>query len=262
MNEPAVIPIREILGVRVHAATMQQALEACCAAIDARRTLTIGVVNAAKIVAMRGDAQLREAVASSDMVFADGMAVVWAGRLLGQPLPERIAGIDLFYELMRIGHERRYSAYFLGATREVLDEVVRRAGERFPNLRIAGARDGYFRPDEAAAVAADIARSRADMLFVAITSPKKELFMGAYGRDLGISVCHGVGGSFDVFAGKVRRAPRFWQRIGLEWLYRVMQEPGRLWRRYLVTNAQFLGMLARALLSGRRGAGSLGGEVR
>jgi N-acetylglucosaminyldiphosphoundecaprenol N-acetyl-beta-D-mannosaminyltransferase len=199
---------------------------------------------------------LYEAVTGSDLVLADGMAVVWAGKILRQPLPARVAGIDLFERLLGLAHKQRWRVYFLGASQPVLDEVLLRVRRRYPCLRIAGSHNGYFGPSEQEAIAASIRGSRADLLFVAMTSPKKEFFLGRFGGQLDVAVCHGVGGSFDVLAGKVRRAPPLWQALGLEWLYRVIQEPRRMWKRYLVTNVQFAGLLLREALGGGARAGA------
>jgi N-acetylglucosaminyldiphosphoundecaprenol N-acetyl-beta-D-mannosaminyltransferase len=235
--------IADVLGVPVHAATMAQVLDAIQSAIAERRRLQLGVVNAAKIVNMTKDASLREDVLSSDLVLADGMSVVVASRLLGQPLPERIAGIDLMMAILERGNRLGWRVFCLGATEEVSEAVARRIGELYPGVVIAGRRNGYFTETEEPEVARMIADSNADVLFVAITSPKKEKFMAAWGASLNTPIIHGVGGSFDVLAGKVQRAPERWQRLGLEWLYRVKQEPGRLWKRYLFTNASFARML-------------------
>lgn len=250
LNRPAAppLPVRTLFDVSIHAATLSQVVAQCRAAIDTRRPLMIGVVNAAKIVNMARDPLLRNSVCSADLVLADGAAVVWASWLLRQPLPERVAGIDLFEALLALAHDQGYSVYLLGAKQEVLEEVVRRIGARHPGIRIAGYRNGYFGDAEAPAVARDIALAHPDMLFVAMTSPKKETFLAHHAAELAVPVCHGVGGSFDVLAGKVARAPRTWQRLGLEWLYRVLQEPRRLWKRYLVTNSAFIAMVARAWL--------------
>ncbi len=242
------LAVRTLFGFPVHAATMEQTLALCHNAVEHRQRLVIGVLNAAKIVNMRRDSLLRASVLESDLVLADGMAVVWASRLLGEPLPERVAGIDLFVRLLGLGHQHRWSAYFLGAKPEVLDELLKRIREQYPDLRIAGARHGYFSDAEAESVTADIQQSNADLLFVAMSPPRKEVFLARWGPVVGAPVCHGVGGSFDVVAGVTRRAPQLWQRLGLEWLYRVRQEPRRLWRRYLVTNARFAGMLAYAIV--------------
>ena len=122
--------------------------------------------------------------------------------------------------------------------------LAERIGERYPGLVIAGHRDGYFSDGEAAGIAAEIKSSGADMLFLGMVSPKKEIFLGTYGHDLDVSVLHGVGGSFDVLAGLTQRAPESWQRFGMEWAYRLKQEPGRLWKRYARTNTRFVAQLA------------------
>ena len=140
--------------------------------------------------------------------------------------------------------------YFLGAEHGVLARAVAVARARHPGLRMAGSHHGYFGPDEEPALVDEIAAARPDMLFIGMTSPKKEIFLARHGARIGAAVCHGVGGSLDVLAGKVQRAPALWQQLGLEWLYRVKQEPRRLWRRYLVTNSQFLWLVARDRLRG------------
>src|SRR5262249_13080928 len=156
---------------------------------------------------------------------ADGMAIVWASHALRQPLPERVAGIDLFEELLKLGNQKRYSIYLLGATQRVMDRLVERISRQYPNLKIAGSRNGYFEDAEGEKIAMQVADAQPDMLFLGMTSPKKEIFLAKYEELMDVPVCHGVGGSFDVLAGQVRRAPATWQRLGLEWLYRVLQEP-------------------------------------
>jgi N-acetylglucosaminyldiphosphoundecaprenol N-acetyl-beta-D-mannosaminyltransferase len=237
------VDVRELFGVPIAAATMAQALDRVEGAIARRERLQIGVVNAAKIVNMRRDAMLREDVLSSDVIYADGMAVVWASRLLGRPLPERVAGIDLMKNILARGMERHWRVFCLGATDEVLDQAIARMKVDYPGVMVVGSQHGYFAAAEEEEVARRIAETRPDVLFVAMTSPKKENFLARWSGLIAAPVCHGVGGSFDVIAGKVERAPLAWQRLGLEWLYRVKQEPRRLWRRYLVTNTLFCGMV-------------------
>lgn len=237
-----------VLGVPVDPLTMAEALDAVEGAIERRERIQIGVVNAAKIVNMRRNPALRDAVLSSDMIFADGMGVVWASRILGKPLPERVAGIDLMAGMLARAHAKRYRVFFLGATDEVLDKTIERVRASFPDVVVAGRHNGYFTEEEEEAVARLIRDSRADILFVAITSPKKEKFLAKWGALANATVCHGVGGSFDVYAGKVQRAPESWQRLGLEWLFRLKQEPGRLWKRYLVTNTIFSWMVLGAFV--------------
>jgi N-acetylglucosaminyldiphosphoundecaprenol N-acetyl-beta-D-mannosaminyltransferase len=235
--------VRELFSIPIHAMRMEQVLDRIDETIVRRGRLQIGVVNAAKIVNMRRNDLLRRSVLSSDLILADGISVVWASRLLGRPLPERVAGIDLMMEMLRRGNERGYRIYCLGATEEVSDAVTARIRRDFPGVVIAGHRNGYFKDYEEEEVAEDISRSCSDILFVAITSPKKEKFLAEYSAKIGVPICHGVGGSFDVMAGKVERAPEIWQKFGLEWLYRLKQEPTRLWRRYLITNTLFCWIL-------------------
>jgi N-acetylglucosaminyldiphosphoundecaprenol N-acetyl-beta-D-mannosaminyltransferase len=241
------VPVRELFGIPVAALTLDDAVSLVDDAVRTRHRLRIGVVNAAKVVTMRRDPSLRADVLSSDVVFADGAPIVWSSRLLGRPLPERVAGIDLMNAILHRGGERGYRVYCLGAEEAVLRAAVRRIEADYPGVRVCGQHHGWFTPDEEPAVAADIAAARPDVLFVAMTSPHKERFLARWGDRLDLPVWHGVGGSFDVLAGKVRRAPLAWQRLGLEWLYRVLQEPGRLWKRYLVTNTVFGALVAREL---------------
>lgn len=236
-------PIREVLGVPIHPLRMDQVLDVIDQVIQSRSRLHIGVVNAAKIVNMRRDEVLRADVLSSDVILADGMAVVWAARLLGCALPERVAGIDLMLGMLERGSHNRYRVYCLGATEDVLQKVVQRIGIDYPQVHVVGTQHGYFSAQDEEHIAADIKAARPDILFVAMTSPKKEQFLARWSDRLSVPVCHGVGGSFDVLSGKVERAPEWWQRLGLEWLYRVKQEPRRLWKRYLVTNTLFCSLV-------------------
>ncbi|AOR36602.1 UDP-N-acetyl-D-mannosamine transferase [Streptomyces fodineus] len=239
---------QSLFGVELDALTMDQTVERCLEAVREGRQLEVGVVNAAKMVNMRRDQRLAQAVAGCDLVLADGQAVVWAGRLLRAPLPQRVAGIDLFLRLLAEAESAGISVYFLGAKQEVLQEMLRRVAVRFPGLKVAGSRNGYFDDSQQESIADGIARSGAQMLFLGMTSPKKEIFTAAYGARTGARVVHGVGGSFDILAGVTRRAPESWQRWGLEWFYRALQEPRRLGRRYVTTNAAFLLMTAREFI--------------
>jgi len=232
-----------VVDIPIQAESLEQALERVDHAISTRERLHIGVVNAAKIVNMRRNPELKTSVLESDVIYADGMSVVWASRILGEALPGRVAGIDLMHGILERGQSRGHRVFCLGATRQVLTKVCREFKDRYPGITIAGARDGYFSEAEEEHVAREIQAANADVLFVAITSPKKENFMAAWGKVCDVPVVHGVGGSFDVVAGLVQRAPIAWQRAGMEWLYRVLQEPGRLWKRYLVTNTIFISMI-------------------
>ncbi len=250
-------------GIAIDQLGMKQAVARCMSACDSGGYLSVGMINAAKVIAIRGDAALARAVRDCGMVLADGQAVVWASRLLGWPLPERVTGIDLFAQLLGEASRRGLRVYFLGATRDVLAACVAEAGRRYPGLVVAGCRDGYFSIAEERQVAEGITLTRPDLLFIGMSSPRKELFTASWGRRTGARVVHGVGGSFDIMAGVTRRAPRWWQRLGLEWLFRASQEPVRLGRRYLRTNLAFIALVAAALARrGRRNAGRQGSEQR
>jgi N-acetylglucosaminyldiphosphoundecaprenol N-acetyl-beta-D-mannosaminyltransferase len=241
-----------ILGLSIDALTMKQAVSLVDETIRQRKQLLIGVVNAAKIVNMDRNPELDEAVRSADVIFADGMSVVWASRLLWQRLPERVPGIDLMTRMLELADERGYRVFCLGATHEVLEMIVRQIEKRYPGVVLVGSHQGYFTEQDEPRIAEQIKAAAPDLLFAAMSSPKKEKFLARWSGEMGVPVCHGVGGAFDVMAGRVKRAPRLWQKLGLEWLYRVIQEPRRMWKRYLVTNTLFCWMVFCAMLGLRR----------
>ena len=201
------------------------------------------VVNAAKIVKMRRDPLLRDSILDADLVGPDGVPVVWASRLLGDPLPGRVNGTDLMYRLLEVADRKGYGMFFFGAREEVIRRVVEIVRCDYPGVRIAGWRNGYFSPEQERDIAQQIRRSHADILLLGFGTPAKEKWVRRYLQVMGVPVCHGVGGSFDVMAGVVPRAPVWMQQSGLEWLWRLLQEPGRMWRRYLVTNTMFVARL-------------------
>jgi N-acetylglucosaminyldiphosphoundecaprenol N-acetyl-beta-D-mannosaminyltransferase len=233
----------DVLGCGIDAVTMEQALGWVEGIIERRARGQHMAVNAAKLVASQDDPRLREIIAGCELVTADGQAVVWASRLLGNPLPERVAGIDLMSALLAAAEQNAWRVYVLGAHQTVLEQALGRIRARHPNLVLAGHRNGYFRASEEAAVVAEIAASRADILFVAMSSPRKEYFVASYRAALGVPFVMGVGGALDVLSGRIRRAPAILQRLGLEWLFRLLQEPHRLFRRYAETNVRFLALV-------------------
>ncbi len=243
-------------GISMDALNMRQAVTRVVDVIEAGGYLLIGMVNAAKFVAMRKNESLGGALRRCGMVLADGQAVVWASALLGAPLPERVAGIDLFTELLGEASRRGYRVYLLGARSEVLASCVAEITRRFPGLVVAGSHDGYFSAGQDRQVAEEIRQASPDVLFIGMSTPRKELFGARWGQLTGAKVVHGVGGSFDIMAGITKRAPAWWQRHGLEWLYRASQEPIRLGRRYLATNLVFIALVADAL------ARRIGGRLR
>ncbi len=234
--------------------TSQHVLEQCLEWCEGpRRSHTLLTINASLLCMMRRDHALREACLRGDLVVADGVPVVWVSRLAGVPLPERVAGIDLMSRLLEMGSKHHLRAYFLGAKREVVEDLVRRVAQDHSGLVVAGARDGYFGPTEQSRVVAEIRESGPHMLFVGMPSPFKETWCEGNREALDVPLIMGVGGSFDVLAGRVGRAPRLMQSLGLEWSWRLAMEPRKMWKRYLLTNSEFLWLAAREILARRAG---------
>jgi N-acetylglucosaminyldiphosphoundecaprenol N-acetyl-beta-D-mannosaminyltransferase len=215
------------------------------AAMRGRTRLQHVALNVAKLVNLRSDPILRSDVMASDLIGIDGMGIVFAARLFGIPVKERVAGVDLFQEVLAVCATDGFRPFFLGATSEVLHRAVDVIGKKFTTIQIAGLRDGYFHPDQEEEVVKQIMNSKADCLFIAMPTPRKERFLAAYRDRLGVPFIMGIGGSLDVISGYVRRAPPIMQSMGCEWLYRIYQEPGRLWWRYARTNSLFVGILIR-----------------
>jgi len=205
------------------------------------------VINADKVLKIRQDKKLKQIVESCDLINADGQSIRWAARLLGISFKERITGMDLMEQLLKLSSQKGYSVYFLGAKEEVVRKVVETSTNKYPSLKIAGWGDGYWESNEEKKVVQDIKRAQPEILFVAISSPKKEFFIRKYMDEIQVPFSMGVGGSFDVIAGLTKRAPLWMQKCGLEWLFRLYQEPRRLWRRYLIGNPIFLWLVVKEL---------------
>ena len=198
------------------------------------------VINALKVNLMNENAELQKIVNACPLINADGASIVWAAKKLGVPLTERVAGIDLFENLVKLAAEKGYKIYLFGTKEEVVQKVKRIFEEKYPTLQIVGVRNGYFTEADEPEIVKNMAESGADMMFVAFSSPKKEFWVNKYLNDLNIPFVMGVGGSFDVVAGVTDRAPKWMQDHGLEWFYRFIQEPRRLWNRYVVGNWKFV----------------------
>ena len=241
----------DVLGCPVDALDMEQTVERCLDLVEQNARAQHIVLNAAKLAESHRNPRMRAIIESCQLVSADGQAIVWASRALGTPLPERVAGVDLMHELMAAAAERGLSVYVLGAREEVLEAALGNLKQRYPGLRVAGSRNGYFDDGEVDEVVAGIRAAAPDMLFVAMSSPRKEYFLSENMDALGVPFAMGVGGAIDVAAGLTRRAPRWMQRAGLEWFFRFAQEPRRMWRRYLDQNLFILRALIRELWARR-----------
>ena len=247
-------PIRraDLFGYPIDRVSLDQAVAACRGYLEGdRRPRLVLTLNAATLVMAEDDPAFGEVLRSGDLVLADGVPVVWASRLLGDGLKQRVAGIDLMDRLIDLADRDGLRLYFLGARPEVVGRVVGRVWSEYAGAVVAGYRDGYFGPGEWDRVVERIRRSRADILLVALPSPFKEVWCRDHLDALGVPVVLPVGGAFDVFAGLIPRAPLWMQRTGLEWLWRLMMEPRGKWRRYLWGNTAFLRLCLVACLRGR-----------
>ncbi|KKO65111.1 WecB/TagA/CpsF family glycosyltransferase [Janthinobacterium lividum] len=229
-----------MMGCQIDNLTMEETLQKVEGFIQSGHPHQHVVVNVDKLVKAERDAELRRIINDCALINADGMPVVWASRLLGKPLKERVAGVDLFEALMRRSADKQWRVYLLGAREEVVSEVKRLYELKYPGLTVAGYRNGYWSAEEEPGVVAQITEARADLLFVAISSPKKEHFLGQYQGQMKIPFAMGVGGTFDVAVGRVKRAPVWMQKSGLEWFYRFLQEPRRMFRRYFIEDMGFI----------------------
>ncbi len=230
-------------NVDIDLLTMDETLERISDVIKKREIVQHVVVNVAKLVYAQENNELRNIINSCKIINVDGAGIILGAKLLGIKIPERVAGIDLMENLIKYSTQKAYRIFFLGAEEEVVSKVVSIYTNKYPQLEVAGYRNGYFSDDEEEGIAHDIKQSKADILFVAMGSPKKEYFLNKYVDTMNVPFLMGVGGSFDVIAGKVKRAPLWMQMHGMEWFYRLMQEPTRMWRRYFYTNLKFLIMI-------------------
>lgn len=237
-----------LMGCPVDLLTSNVLLKELAQAIDEQSgPKVIQFINGNKIAQVQQDPRMEQIMWRTSYSLADGQPLLPMGRLLGVKIPERIDGVGLMGKLLKMADERRYSVFLLGAKQAVLEKCVQKIRADYPNVRIAGYRNGYFSTAEAEDVVRQINATRCDILFLGMGSPMKEHFADRYATELGATVIQGVGGSFDVMADLVKRAPTWIQRIGFEWLYRVMQEPRRMFWRYATTNARCLWAFCRAL---------------
>ena len=241
MNDSYKAPARiKVLNTYVNNLNMNETIDEVEKIIKNGKPVQHVVVNASKVNLMKNDDELRNIVNSCPLINADGASIVWAAKKLGTPIKGRVTGIDLFQKLVELSNDKGYKIYLFGAKEEVVTKVKSIFEEKYPNINIVGYRNGYFTDADNPKIVADIRKSDADILFVAFSSPKKEYWINKYLDEMNVPFAMGVGGSFDVIAGVTDRAPEFWQNHGLEWLYRFIQEPKRLWKRYIIGNAKFV----------------------
>lgn len=249
---------KSLLGIGIDVGPMSAFVERIMMLARSRRSSYVCVANAHMTVEASRDQDFSAIMASADLVTPDGMPLVWSLKLLHRVTQERVAGMDLFPVLLTEAERLRLKIYFYGSTKQVLEDLVDRARNEHPELQIAGWHSPPFRPlsvDEEQKVIEEINASNADMVLVSLGCPKQERWMSRQkGRIQGVMI--GLGGAISVYTGRHRRAPAWMRRYCLEWLFRLMQEPGRMWRRYLVTNTLFLLLLGRELWT-KKFAGTL-----
>jgi N-acetylglucosaminyldiphosphoundecaprenol N-acetyl-beta-D-mannosaminyltransferase len=238
----------DFLGLPLDRLTMGEAIERIEGFVRSGIPRKIFCPNVALLVWSRRNADLRRIYRDCDLLPADGMAIYYASRLLGDPIPEMVSGSLLFFKLLELAAKKGYRVYFFGTTQAILETAVANLRRRYPGLQIAGYRNGFFSQSEAPRIAEEIRESRPDFLFVGMSTPLKECFVDTYQQVMQVPVSLGVGGSFDIAAGVYKFAPRWMRVLALEWLYRLIQEPRRMWKRYLTTNSVFLYLVGKALL--------------
>jgi len=241
-----------ILGTGFSRINMENTLKIIEKLITNGRKSQVCVTNAYSLVLMQKDKEFEDITNSASLVVADGKLLVWISRLYGEPIPERVAGPDLVYEFCKISAKEGYKLFFLGSDFITLKKMVENLKKVFLHLRIAGVYSPPFKKRfserENEKIVVSINKVKPDVLLVGLGAPKQEKWIWKNKDELQVSVLVGVGAAFDFLAGTVRRAPKWMQKCGLEWLFRLCQEPGRLWKRYLIGNAIFLWLVAKELI--------------
>ena len=236
-----------ILGIPVDKVSMESALDIFRGFMESEGCSLIVTPNSEIVLNATKDPELASLIKSADLVIPDGIGLVYASKMLGSPLGERVTGIDFSYEALRLLAGKGGSAYLFGSRPGIAEKAAEKLREQIPGLVIAGCRDGYFKSEEEEDIAAAIKASGADFLLVALGSPKQEKFIADHRQELGVRAAIGVGGSLDVWSGTLERAPKFYIDHGLEWLFRLKQEPKRIKR-----TAQLPLFLIKVLFTGRK----------
>lgn len=221
----------KILGVPVHPLTMSESVAVLEEKLQKKEQAFVVTANAEIIMMCQQDKEYNKIVSEqADLVLPDGAGAVWAGRYLGNEVPERVAGFDLYNQLLKLSADKGYKAYFFGGTPGVAEAAKNKAEELYPGVQIVGCRNGYFNEAEEENIIKEINDAAPDMLFVALGAPKQEKWLIKYRNQLKPRVLMGIGGSFDVLAGKMERAPKWMQEASLEWAFRLYKQPSRFMR--------------------------------
>lgn len=236
----------DMLGLKFDNLSLQESLDTIETFIQEGRPRQIFTPNAALVVWAHQDSYLRDVYNRTDMLTADGFGVTMASRLLRKPVKGNVPAVSMFFDFLPIAEAKGYRIYLFGARPEVVEKATANIRREYPKIQIVGFHHGHYRADEESAILADIKAAQPHIVFVAMSTPQKERFIDTFKEQLGVPVMVGVGGTFDIAAGVTKLAPGWIRRNGIEWLYRLIQEPRRLWRRYATTHPAFIYLVARS----------------
>lgn len=228
------IPKVRIYGVPISKMSMDQTVAYLTNVIEQRQPHQVITANPIMVMAAQDDPAYLSMMQRAELIVPDGTGVVWAAKYVGEPVVERVPGYDLIHELMKVGESRSWKVYLLGASNEVIQAAAEKLRTAYPSVKLVGIRDGYFKDEQDAEVIQDIVDAAPDILLVGRSAANQEPWIGKYKKQIGVPVMMGVGGSFDVLSGKLKRAPVLFQKLRLEWFYRLMQEPWRYKRMLLL----------------------------
>jgi N-acetylglucosaminyldiphosphoundecaprenol N-acetyl-beta-D-mannosaminyltransferase len=234
-----------VWDLRIHPYTATEFLELIHVAVDSEEKLLITGINAHAVNMIQDDSEFRALVNRSSLINIDGVSVLWALRFLGFKPPERVSCPDLFDKMAKFSNQNRLKVYLLGSTEGTVKKAAHSLRKKYPEMMITGARSGYFQEADIPGIIEEINRDNPQFLFLGMPSPKKESFAVHNLSGLNVNVILGVGGLFDILAGNIRRAPVWVQKIGMEWFFRMVQEPGKYWKRYLFGNVKFIFLVLR-----------------
>jgi N-acetylglucosaminyldiphosphoundecaprenol N-acetyl-beta-D-mannosaminyltransferase len=233
MNKPLTIPHVSIFGIRVSKLNMQQTIECLVQAIASRQITQVITANPIMLMTALEQPAYMAMMERAELIVPDGAGLVWAASYIGDPVAEKVAGIDLMHELLAIGENKGWRIFLLGASPEIIQITAEKLKTRYPKLKLVGVRDGYFTDKDDVAVVEQIHQASPDILLVGRSADKQEPWIDQHKANLNVPVIMGIGGSFDVLSGKLKRAPQIFIRFRLEWFYRLLQEPWR-YRRMLL----------------------------
>lgn len=242
----------DFLGLKFHGLSMDDSMERLEHFIQTKTPRMVFTPTAELIVRANEDHDLMEIYNRTDLLTLDSFVVFYAARLFRKPVSDPVSAARLMFNFLEVIYQKRYKMYLLGAREEVIKKTVENLKTQYPGINIVGWRNGYFDFENDEEVIEDIKTAGPDVLFVAMSSPLKEKFINKNLEKMRVPVAMGVGGSFDIIAGKCRLAPQWVSRMGIEWFYRFLQEPRRLWKRYLVTNTKFIMLVIKEIFKKRR----------